>query len=137
MINSVIPTTNFISHKLEAGMSEVTTDSPHIKVDDLVHAATFFRDFLGMHIKSINEKSCVAVKLNTEMSIFISEDSHSDQTDQIYLNTDDCIEQYCFLKSKGVVFNRAPSYTPDGLMAEFADDFGNRYFLIELRKYNE
>lgn len=135
----VISAANFISHKLETEMIEVTTESLYVRVDNLEQATLFFRDFLAMEVEVelLAGKPCVVVRPSDEVHIFLSEEHHSKQTNRIQLNTTDCIEQYCRLKSKGVVFNQAPTYLPEGLMAEFMDNYGNHYILFEQRQYND
>lgn len=139
MILQVISATNFISHKLETEMNEVRTESLYVKVVDLEQAVTFFRDFLELEAENepFSGTSCKVVKLNDETFLHLSDQPHPEQTDEIYLHTKDCIEQYCRLKAKGIIFNQAPTYMPQGLMAEFTDGYGNRYFLLEPRKYSE
>lgn len=136
MIHQVISATNFISHKLGIEMNEVRTESLHVKVADLEQAVTFFRDFLELEVAT-EPLADIVVKLNDETFLHLSDQPHPEQTDEIYLHTKDCIAQYCSLKAKGVVFKQAPTYMPQGLMAEFTDDYGNRYFLLEPRQYNE
>lgn len=136
MIHQVISATNFISHKLGIEMNEVRTESLHVKVADLEQAVTFFRDFLELELAT-EPLADIVVKLNDETFLHLSDQSHPEQTDEIYLHTRDCIEQYCRLKAKGIIFKQAPTYMPQGLMAEFTDDYDNRYFLLEPRQYNE
>lgn len=136
MIHQVISATNFISHKLGIEMNEVRTESLHVKVADLEQAVTFFRDFLELEVAT-EPLADIVVKLNDETFLHLSDQPHPEQTDEICLHTKDCIEQYCRLKAKGIIFKQAPIYMPQGLMAEFTDDYGNRYFLLEPRQYNE
>lgn len=139
MIHQVISAANFISHKLGIEMNEVRTESLYVKVADLEQAVTFFRDFLELEVETepFAGKSCKVVKLNDETFLHLSDQPHPEQTDEIYINTKDCIEQYCRLKAKGVIFKQVPTYMSQGLMAEFTDGYGNSYFLLEPRKYHE
>jgi len=56
---------------------------------------------------------------------------------QIILNTDDCLKEYHNLKTAGIDFIDQPQYLAIGLAAEFNDDYGNQYILLEERNYNE
>lgn len=118
-------------------MNTDITNCLYVKVGNLERATTFFRDFLGMEVEqsSFDTNPCVIVKQDKETNILLSEKSYSNQISEIIINTSDCIEQYCLLKSKGVSFKHSPTYFPEGLKAEFTDDDGNRYILLELRKY--
>ncbi|HEY0899607.1 MAG TPA: hypothetical protein VGD90_09740 [Sphingobacteriaceae bacterium] len=51
--------------------------------------------------------------------------------------TNDCLRDYYFLKNEGVRFLNEPSYTTDGLVAEFVDRSGKTYILVEERNYSE
>ncbi|WP_293302154.1 hypothetical protein [Pedobacter sp. UBA4863] len=118
-------------------MSETITDCLYVKIGSLTQAIIFFRDFLGMEVELLDQTTCIASKPDDGMTIVLSEETCPSQTNQIQINTEDCIEQYCLLKSKGVLFKQAPTYFTEGLMAEFTDGFGNHFFLLESRMYNE
>lgn len=135
MIRRVIHPANFISHKLDTGMSEVITTSFYVKVGDLSKATTFFRDFFGMDVEPSNSNTCLATKSDEEIAIYFSEEPNPKQTKRVYLNVADCIEKYCFLKLKGVVFKKMPTYSSAGLVAEFTDSDGNDFVLLECRDY--
>lgn len=117
-------------------MKEVIAESFYVKVGNLSKALTFFSDVLEMHIEPFDAQTYVATSKD-EVSIFLSEKQDDKQTKQIYLTTADCIEQYCLLKAKGLVFEQSPSYQPQGLMAAFTDEYENHYYLVEPRKYND
>ena len=117
-------------------MKEVIAESFYVRVGNLSDALTFFSDVLEMHIEPFDAQTYVATSKD-EVSIFLSEKRDDKQTNQIYLTTADCIEQYCLLKAKGLVFTQVPSYQPQGLIATFTDGFKNYYSLVEPRKYND
>lgn len=119
-------------------MNTDITNCLYVKVGNLEQATAFFSDFLGMEVEqfSFDTSPCVIVKQDKETHILLSEKSYSNQINEIVIKTNDCIEHYCLLKSKGVSFKCAPTYFPEGLKAEFTDDYGNRYILLELRNYD-
>jgi catechol 2,3-dioxygenase-like lactoylglutathione lyase family enzyme len=49
----------------------------------------------------------------------------------LFLYTDDCLREYSRLGAKGVKFVREPERQPHGLVAVFADLYGNLWDLIE------
>lgn len=57
--------------------------------------------------------------------------------DRTTIYTNDCLRDYYFLKKEEVRFLSEPSYTTDGLVAEFVDHSGNTYVLVEKRNYLE
>ncbi|MDQ8006554.1 MAG: hypothetical protein REI64_17255 [Pedobacter sp.] len=117
-------------------MKEVLAESFYVRVGNLSDALTFFSDVLEMEIEPFDTHTYIATSKD-EVSIFLSEKQNEKQTNQIYLNTSDCIEQYCLLKANGLVFTQVPSYQPEGLIAAFTDGYENHYYLVEPRKYND
>lgn len=118
-------------------MNTDITNCLYVKVGNLDQATAFLRDFLEMEVEQgyLGTSPCIIVKQDRETNLLLSEKSYSNQIDEIVIHTNDCIEKYCLLKSKGVSFKHSPAYFPEGLKAEFTDNFGNRYSLLELRKY--
>ena len=57
--------------------------------------------------------------------------------DRTTIYTNDCLRDYYFLKKEEMRFLSEPSYTMDGLIAEFVDHGGNTYVLVEKRNYSE
>lgn len=57
--------------------------------------------------------------------------------DEIIVNTDDCLRDYCQLNLAGLKFEKKPQYTSDGLEVKIIDDNGNKYKLLEKRDYTE
>lgn len=117
-------------------MKEAIAESFYVRVGNLSDALAFFSDVLEMQIEPFDAQTYIATSKD-EVSIFLSEQHDEKQTNQVYLHTTDCIEQYCLLKAKGLVFEQAPSYQPQGLMAAFTDEYENHYYLVEPRKYND
>ncbi len=56
---------------------------------------------------------------------------------QVVIYTDDCLSNYFELKTSGVHFINGPQYTPQGLMVEFTDNWGNYYKILEERFYED
>jgi predicted enzyme related to lactoylglutathione lyase len=55
----------------------------------------------------------------------------------IVLDSDNCLKDYHELKTKGVQFSAKPYYLPAGLAADFEDNNGNHFLMIEERNYEE
>jgi len=112
----------------------------YVQVKQLNDADAFYANCLGMPTErtmiSAKEKG-ILVKVDCETNIFLSEHKHQNQTNKIVLTSDDCLEDYCRLKSKGVVFKKMPSYLSEGLSIEFSDPYGNDFIILEQRNYNE
>jgi len=49
----------------------------------------------------------------------------------------DCLKDYFNLKLYGINFIKEPHYTVEGLTAEFTDNNGNQFRLLEKRTYEE
>jgi hypothetical protein len=58
-----------------------------------------------------------------------------DCPEPVLIHSDDCLSNYFELKTSGVHFVNEPQYTPQGLMVEFTDDWGNCYKILEERVY--
>jgi predicted enzyme related to lactoylglutathione lyase len=112
----------------------------YVKVGQLEDAAAFFKDRLGMRIEEdlfLDQEKCILVKPDAETQIYLSKKKKKNQTNQITLRTEDCLENYCRLKAMGITFKKAPCYLNEGLCAVFSDPFGNDYTLLEQRSYND
>jgi len=55
----------------------------------------------------------------------------------IVINTDNCLRDFHQLKNAGIQIEKAPKYTANGLEAIIADNYGNRYLLVEKRDYSD
>jgi hypothetical protein len=55
----------------------------------------------------------------------------------IIINTDNCLRDFHQLKNAGIQIEKAPKYTANGLEAVIADNYGNRYLLVEKRDYSD
>ena len=53
----------------------------------------------------------------------------------VLIYTNDCLSNYFELKTFGIHFIHGPQYTPQGLMVEFKDNWGNCYKILEERFY--
>ncbi|MEH3115356.1 VOC family protein [Pedobacter terrae] len=112
----------------------------YVQVTQLNDADTFYANCLGMptELKMGSEKGKgILVKADHNTNIFLSEQKNQYQTDRIVLTSDDCLEDYCRLKSRGVIFKNSPVYLSEGLSIEFSDPSGNRIILLEPRNYIE
>jgi hypothetical protein len=70
------------------------------------------------------------------LNLIVDKDNSGFKT-RIILNTDDCLKDYHNLKTLGVNFKEQPQYLAAGLYAEFNDDYGNEFILLEERNYND
>ncbi|RDC56813.1 hypothetical protein DU508_06305 [Pedobacter chinensis] len=112
----------------------------YVQVARLTEANDFFRNRLGMVTEPgfLSEKEqCILVKPDGNISIFLTEAKHANQTRQVILNSSDVLEDYCRLKANGVEFSKKPVYLSEGLSAAFSDPYGNEYVILEQRNYNE
>jgi len=55
----------------------------------------------------------------------------------IAINTDNCLRDFHRLKNADIQIVKAPRYTINGLEAVFADNYGNKYVLVEKRDYSD
>lgn len=120
-------------------MNELEVKSVCVKVGNLTEAIVFFRDVLGLAVRTdgFGEQMDVLVEYSDTVQLCLSEKANQNQTREIRLYTHDCLEQYCRLKAKGVDFKSQPVYADQGLQAEFSDPYGNTYKLLEPRNYND
>lgn len=111
----------------------------YVQVKQLNDADAFYTNCLGMLTEStvVSKEKGVLVKVYGKTNIFLSEFGHQNQTNKIVLTSDDCLEDYCKLKSRGVVFKNKPVYLTEGLSIEFSDPYGNKFIILEQRNYNE
>jgi len=112
----------------------------YVQVKQLNDADAFYTNCLGMFTEVTmicDEEKAILVKVDGDTNIFLSEHKHQNQTNKILLTSDDCLEDYCRLKSRGVIFKKAPSYLSEGLSIEFSDPYGNDFIILEQRNYNE
>lgn len=109
----------------------------HIRVGQLKAAIHFFQDDLGLAVETPenNRTSGLRTRFNEHTEILFSERTDELQTNEVLLYTNDCIENYCRLKARGVNFKTEPAYFEKGLRAVFSDPFGNDYILLEERIY--
>jgi hypothetical protein len=61
----------------------------------------------------------------------------ADCREPVLIYTNDCLSNYFELKTLGIHFINGPQYTPQGLMVEFTDDWGNYYKILEERFYED
>jgi len=65
--------------------------------------------------------------------MMITEEKKYQQPVLIY--TYNCLNDYLKLKTSGIHFINGPHFAPQGLMAEFTDNEGNCYKILEKRYY--
>lgn len=112
----------------------------YVQVKQLNDAAVFYANCLGMLTEDTmlpSQEKGLLVKADQDTHLFLSEHQHQNQTNKILLSSEDCLEDYCRLKSRGVVFKNAPAYLNEGLSVEFSDPYGNNFTILEQRNYNE
>lgn len=75
---------------------------------------------------------------NEDVLIAVSENKYNGgYKNSMILSTDDCIKDYHQLMAEGLSFTKPPHYLPIGMVAEFTDQYNNRYTLLEERNYND
>lgn len=118
-------------------MTKLATKHYYVRVSNLKMAIAFFREQLNLHVKpkSLKYFEGAIVFYSPTTQIFISEKLYPEQTEEVNLDTEDCLEHYCRLKANNVEFKEKPYYLPSGLSAEFIDPDGNKYYLLESRTY--
>lgn len=118
-------------------MKKLTIISYYVRVSDLLKAVAFFSEQLDLKVKhkSLKHFEGAIVSFSPTVQIFLSEKIYPEQTNEINLYTEDCLEHYCRLKANNVVFESKPHYLPAGLSVEFIDPDGNKYRLLEPRTY--
>lgn len=118
-------------------MKKLTIIHYHVRVSNLLKAIAFFREELGLQVtqKSLKYFDGAIIAYSPTLQIFLSEKVYPEQTNEVHLYTEDCLEHYCRLKAKNVMFENKPHYLPSGLSVAFTDTDGNRYRLLESRKY--
>ena len=62
---------------------------------------------------------------------------NADCREPVLIYTNDCLSDYFELKTAGINFINEPLYTPQGLMVEFKDRWGNYYKILEERFYED
>jgi len=111
--------------------------------DNLKKQVDFFTVKLGFVIQEenslFNDAPCIVLKgENAQPSLVIAKGAPENTFNNlIVLNTDDCLREYHKLHEAGINFCSEPQYIPLGLGAEFLDPAGNRFLLLETRKYAE
>lgn len=112
----------------------------YVQVKQLNDADAFYTNCLGMATESTmisaKEKG-IKVQADHKTNLLLSEHRHQNQTNTIILTSDDCLEDYCRLKSRGVIFKSRPAYLSEGLSIEFSDPYGNHFIILEQRNYND
>lgn len=112
-------------------------------VNDMEEGIRFFNHKLGFDVAdtiTLNQQTnYTPVKVNNSDTYLglVVDTQRSGFKARIILNTDDCLKDYHQLKTAGVCFNKQPEYLDIGLAAEFNDDYGNEYILLEERNYND
>ena len=118
-------------------MKKPTIKHYYVRVSNLINATAFFREQLNLpvELKSLRHFEGAIVFYSPTIQIFISERIYPEQTTEIHLDTEDCLEHYYRFKANNVVFKNEPHYLPHGLSVEFTDVDGNNYYLLESRSY--
>lgn len=112
-------------------------------VKDMEEAVCFFTNKLGFSLadKMVlhDEAGYTTLRVrdtDTYLNLLVDTESTGSKT-QLIFNTDDCLNDYHNLKTMGVDFKEQPQYLAIGLSAEFYDNYGNQYILLEERNYSE
>jgi len=112
-------------------------------VKNMEEAVGFFTEKLGFSAGEnalFDEKSNeVPIRINNTdqyLNLVIDKDNAGFKS-RVVLNTEDCLKDYHHLKTQGVDFKNQPQYLSSGLYAEFYDNYGNEFVLLEERDYTE
>ncbi|MBW4891690.1 hypothetical protein KXQ82_18340 [Mucilaginibacter sp. HMF5004] len=109
-------------------------------VKNIEDGVSFFKNKLGcttMDIMILNNTAYQLMQINGICLALTVDETNSGAKTRVIFNSDDCLKDYHNLKSTGIAFNTPPQYLPIGLAAEFNDDYGNEYVLLEERNYND
>jgi catechol 2,3-dioxygenase-like lactoylglutathione lyase family enzyme len=112
-------------------------------VKDMEEAIGFFTQKLGFSAADVvvfdTRNNQVPIRINNAdqyLNLVVDKEKAGFKT-RIILNTEDCLKDYHHLKTQGVDFKNQPQYLSAGLYAEFNDNYGNEFVLLEERNYNE
>lgn len=112
-------------------------------VKDMEEAIGFFTQKLGFsaadNVAFGTQNNQVPIRINNTdqyLNLVVDTEKAGFKT-RIILNTEDCLKDYHHLKTKGIDFKDQPQYLSAGLYAEFNDNYGNEFVLLEERNYNE
>ncbi|WP_448702647.1 VOC family protein [Mucilaginibacter sp. AW1-3] len=114
-----------------------------IFVKDMGEAVDFFTKKLGFtpagNDTSDQQGDEVPIRISDTDQYFnlVADKSKTGFKTRVILNTEDCLKDYHHLKTQGIDFKNQPQYLDTGLCAEFNDNYGNEYILLEERNYDE
>ena len=133
---------NFTMEELTEMKLEMQNVFLEVRQVDIVK--NFFIQKLGFHERADREYSRMgwtALHAPAKQYTVILSEQEESQTPKartpIIINTEDCLKDYYFLKQEQVEFLTEPRYLSIGLAADFADAAGNRYMLLEERRYSK
>ncbi len=116
-------------------MIDLITSDLQLSTNNLKQALVLFKQTLKLEV-DLTDDGAAIVNLGAETVLHLKQEENTEQTDKVHLVTPDCIAIYCLLKSKGIVFKQLPSYNDNGMNAEFFDNYGKLFLLLEPRNYN-
>lgn len=105
--------------------------------------------FLNLHLDFINHNISNIAQTGNGEDVFVgdkqgnnyllcSPSTTAKKTDEAtIINTDNCLRDLHQLKNAGIQIIQSPKYTAEGLEAIFADNYGNKYVLVEKRDYSD
>jgi hypothetical protein len=105
--------------------------------------------FLNLHLNFVNHNTDAAEQCDSGDGVLIGNkfgnnyllcapSAAAKKSDEaIIINTDNCLRDFHQLKNAGIQIVKAPKYTTTGLEAVFADNYGNKYVLVEKRDYSD
>jgi predicted enzyme related to lactoylglutathione lyase len=110
--------------------------------EDINEQTDFLTRKLGFKISdkklTYENNECRAIEAGADTYFILIERTQGPGSkNHIILNTEDCLNDYHALKTNGVAFLSEPQYLPTGLAANFSDNSGNSFLLLEERNYNE
>jgi predicted enzyme related to lactoylglutathione lyase len=109
-------------------------------VTDIEEGINFFKEKLGCNLLDkmvLNSTEYQLIETNGLCLALTVDEQGTGLKTRVIINSDDCLKDYHNLKIAGVCFNNSPQYLPVGLAANFNDDYGNEYVLLEERNYND
>jgi len=112
-------------------------------VKDMEEAVGFFTEKVGFSAANGTapdaQTNQVSIRINNTdqyLNLIVDKEKTGFKT-RIILNTEDCLKDYHHLKTQGIDFKNQPQYLSAGLSAEFNDNYGNEFVLLEERNYDD
>jgi hypothetical protein len=97
----------------------------------------FLMQTMGFELMPADHKREVFIHDKRGNYFIVSLNPCADCQEPVLIYTNDCLSNYFELKTSGIHFISGTQYTPQGLMVEFTDKWGNYYKILEERFYED